>query len=183
MIKRSTGKGLPAPWVQRWLVKCDGGDLRGSSGSFSREVSLRAVQWPREGAGPQQQDQTGTGSTGSLIGAARTAEDRTDSKRLQQCVDFLQRSPLWQLRLLLLEGFESDKRHIRFTKFIGWLLVVSKSLLLARFMYQKFAVHSSGVSKVCCSLSVSTTSSINSFQQDASFSKMHHFLKVLLKVS
>lgn len=82
-----------------------------------------------------------------------------------------------------MEGFESGNRHVQFIKFIGWLIDVSKSVLLARLMYQKFAARSSGVSKVCCSLSVSTTNSINNFQQDASVSKIKQFVKFLLEAT
>lgn len=82
-----------------------------------------------------------------------------------------------------MEGFESGNRHIYLIKFIGWLIYVSKSVLLAPLMYQGFAAHSSGVSKVCCSLSVSTTSSINNFQQDASVSKIKQFVKFLLEAT
>lgn len=131
IITRSTGKGLPPPWVQRWSVECNGEDLHECSGSFSSEVSPRSAQWPSEEAEPQQQDQSGMGSMDSLTGAARTVKDSTDSKDSGTVWIFADQPPQWQFRCLFLEGFESSNRHIHFMKFIGWLPGVSKSLLLA----------------------------------------------------
>lgn len=144
----------------------------------ARTITLPPMKSLREQTSDPARDQGHSSRTRAGQGAWAASWKQPGQRRTAQTAKipvprrFLQHSSQWQLRHLLLEGFESGNRHIRPIKFIGWLVGVSKSLLLACLMYQKFAVRSSGVSKVCCSLSVSTTRSIKNFQENASFSKI-----------
>lgn len=144
-------------------------------------MGLSLVKALREQSSDPGREQGHSSRTRAARGAWAASSEQPGQHRqqsFQHWVDFSSTAPCDSL-----EGFESGNRHIHFIKLIGQPSGVSKSLLFARLMYQKFAAHSSGVSKVCCSHSVSTTCAINNFQQDASFSKIKQFLKFLLKVT
>lgn len=117
---RNTGKGLPSPRVQLWLIDCD--IYAKCDGSFpGPSESRQASQRGRRAAAPM------AGREVVVCGGARAASQeqpgqrRTAQQRFQHHLDCgcaALRMTDWALAYV---GFERSHRHFHFTKFIGWL--------------------------------------------------------------